>query len=139
MLTDNGEVYSWGNSEVGKLGLGHNIQNQFYPRQIPDLVPISFISAGMAHVAVITQEKYLFTWGSGFYGRLGLGDTNNRFSPEKIKTNMVFKAVACGSYHTVAIEENGYIYIFGRAKHNCSQFDILSPQKIDELKNKSFQ
>ena len=83
-LTDQGDVYTWGDAEVGKLGLGPNTSTQYYPRQIKDFVPIVKITAGMAHMAAISSQGLIYTWGSGFYGRLGHKDTENRYSPKQV-------------------------------------------------------
>ena len=91
----NGEVFSWGDGDYGKLGHG-NSSTQKYPKiiqrlsgkvnyicQLCQLVNCRFlnsmqcfqfvvhISAGHRHSAVVTQEGDLFTWGEGDYGKLG--------------------------------------------------------------------
>ena len=47
--------------------------------------------------------------------------------------------MSCGAYHTVAIEESGYLFIWGKSKANCSKQNILIPTKIVELKNRCFK
>lgn len=74
VLTDQGHVYTWGDSDLGKLGLGQNVSVQYYPRIIKEMPQCKIISAGMAHMAAIDNNGVIFSWGSGFGGRLGHGD-----------------------------------------------------------------
>ena len=141
VLTDHGEIYSWGDGELGKLGHGSNITCQYYPRKIENLLPMKCISAGMQHMAVITSQGKIFTWGGGFFGRLGHTATENCYHPKEIQSvsKKAFVVVSCGSYHTVAIEDTGFVFIWGRAKMNCQFQDSNEPQKIMDLENRKFK
>lgn len=37
VLTDQGHIYTWGDSDLGKLGLGQNVSVQYYPRIIKEM------------------------------------------------------------------------------------------------------
>ena len=55
-------------------------------------------------VAVVTGEVY--SWGSGFYGRLGHGNLRDRFSPLMIGAPLRGQAVtyiACHEFHSAAV------------------------------------
>ena len=54
-------------------------------------------------------------------GRLGHGDQENQYLPKIIIIQSLFKNIACGNQHTVAIDENGYLYIWGSESRNCSK------------------
>ena len=41
-------------------------------------------NAGDAHSAVVSDGGMLFTWGTGTFGRLGLGDERDRNVPEQV-------------------------------------------------------
>jgi Regulator of chromosome condensation (RCC1) repeat len=42
------------------------------------------IAAGAEHTAAVTEDGELYGWGWGRYGNLGLGDRNDRLTPEKV-------------------------------------------------------
>uniref|UniRef100_A0A8D0EWK4 Uncharacterized protein n=1 Tax=Strix occidentalis caurina TaxID=311401 RepID=A0A8D0EWK4_STROC len=79
-LSSEGEVYSWGEAEDGKLGHGNRRQQYIFPCDRPRVIEslrgieVVDIAAGGAHSACITAAGDLFTWGKGRYGRLGHGD-----------------------------------------------------------------
>lgn len=65
-LTADGEVYSWGEGEDGKLGHGNRI-NYDRPKLIEALSGIGVvdIACGSAHSACITSAGHVLTWGKG--------------------------------------------------------------------------
>lgn len=72
-LSVEGEVFSWGDGDYGKLGHG-NSSTQKYPRLIVSGLQgkvVKCISAGYRHSAAVTEDGELYTWGEGDYGRLG--------------------------------------------------------------------
>ena len=73
-LTTKKQVFTWGQGCYGKLGHG-NEDDYFQPKEVSTLTNLRTIdiSAGDAHSAAITQNKRLYIWGNGFYGRLGTG------------------------------------------------------------------
>ena len=42
-------------------------------------------AAGFGHVAALTNQGTLFTWGFNVYGQLGHGDFETRYSPEVVQ------------------------------------------------------
>ncbi|GIY42322.1 e3 ubiquitin-protein ligase HERC2 [Caerostris extrusa] len=74
-LTVDGKVFSWGEGDDGKLGLGNRMSYD-RPRLILALKSkrIRDIACGSAHSAAISSSGELYTWGLGDYGRLGHGD-----------------------------------------------------------------
>uniref|UniRef100_A0A8D3E8Y1 Uncharacterized protein n=1 Tax=Scophthalmus maximus TaxID=52904 RepID=A0A8D3E8Y1_SCOMX len=84
-LSSEGEVYSWGEAEDGKLGHGNR-------RSTPNSlrgVEVVDIAAGGAHSACITASGELFTWGKGRYGRLGHGDSEDQLKPKLVSRRLV--------------------------------------------------
>uniref|UniRef100_A0A452J6J1 Uncharacterized protein n=1 Tax=Gopherus agassizii TaxID=38772 RepID=A0A452J6J1_9SAUR len=82
-LSSEGEVYSWGEAEDGKLGHGNRSPCD-RPRVIESLrgIEVVDIAAGGAHSACITAAGDLYTWGKGRYGRLGHGDSEDQLKPK---------------------------------------------------------
>ncbi|KAK8730690.1 hypothetical protein OTU49_007871 [Cherax quadricarinatus] len=72
-LTSDGDLYSWGQNNMGQLGLGHKEGPQKEPALVKSLVgsPLVLITAGGHHSAALTHGGFLLTWGSNKYGQLG--------------------------------------------------------------------
>ncbi|XP_048738015.2 probable E3 ubiquitin-protein ligase HERC1 isoform X3 [Ostrea edulis] len=115
-LTSNGEVYSWGDGDYGKLGHGtHSTQ------KCPKLVKgplfgkvVKCVSAGYRHSAAVTEDGELYTWGDGEFGRLGHDYASSKNFPTKVQAIESVGLVACGGSHTLAVSLDGKtIWSFG--------------------------
>jgi alpha-tubulin suppressor-like RCC1 family protein len=110
-LTDRGFVYTWGNGDFGKLGLG-DTSIRFVPYKVDDLkasregrpARVVSVSAGAQHSAAVTDEGVLFMWGCGTDGRLGQGNENHFRIPAVVEAlqdaGERVTTVSCGSHHT---------------------------------------
>ncbi|QCE03203.1 hypothetical protein DEO72_LG8g1225 [Vigna unguiculata] len=122
------DVYIWGkvlSNGVSPEGIG--TQN---PSQIDVLIPkplesnvildVCRIATGAHHIAVVTKQGNVFTWGKDSGGRLGHGIDKDFVSPRQVKflegTDFVF--VACGEYHTGVISKCYELYTWGDGEHN---------------------
>uniref|UniRef100_A0A8C0UBJ9 Uncharacterized protein n=1 Tax=Cyanistes caeruleus TaxID=156563 RepID=A0A8C0UBJ9_CYACU len=83
-LSFEGEVYSWGEAEDGKLGHGNRRQVTLENVSLRGIEVVD-IAAGGAHSACITAAGDLFTWGKGRYGRLGHGDSEDQLKPKLVR------------------------------------------------------
>ena len=45
------------------------------------------VSLGFEHSGCVTESGHVYTWGNNYYGRLGLGDENNRYSPTLVRSD----------------------------------------------------
>ncbi|XP_037609796.1 probable E3 ubiquitin-protein ligase HERC1 isoform X7 [Sebastes umbrosus] len=115
-ITVEGEVFSWGDGEYGKLGHG-NSATQKYPKIIQGPLfgkVVVCVSAGYRHSAAVTNDGELYTWGEGDFGRLGHSDSQSRNVPTLVKDISGVGQVACGSSHTVAVAQDGRtVWSFG--------------------------
>lgn len=135
-LTSTGVVFTIGSSKHGQLGNPQTdgesvcivegiLKNEF----------VTEISSGSSHVAVLTMNGKVFTWGKGADGQLGLGDYDNRSSPTLVEAleGRHVQSIACGSNFSAAICLHKGISMkdqpicsgckmafgFTRKKHNC--------------------
>eukprot|EP00066_Takifugu_rubripes_P013620 XP_011602886.1 PREDICTED: probable E3 ubiquitin-protein ligase HERC1 isoform X2 [Takifugu rubripes] len=115
-ITVDGEVFSWGDGEYGKLGHG-NSATQKYPKIIQGPLFSKIVvsaSAGYRHSAAVTKDGELYTWGEGDFGRLGHSDSQSRNMPTLVKDISGVGQVACGSSHTIAVAQDGRtVWSFG--------------------------
>ena len=58
---------------------------------------VKMIAAGAEHTAAVTEDGDLYGWGWGRYGNLGLGDRNDRLTPEKVTSIKVQLLLFCSS------------------------------------------
>ncbi|XP_068434962.1 probable E3 ubiquitin-protein ligase HERC1 isoform X7 [Clinocottus analis] len=115
-FTTEGEVFSWGDGDYGKLGHG-NSSTQKYPKLIMGPLQgkvVVCVSAGYRHSAAVSEDGELYTWGEGDFGRLGHGDSNSRNIPTLVKDISNVGEVSCGSSHTIALSKDGRtVWSFG--------------------------
>ncbi|XP_061742965.1 probable E3 ubiquitin-protein ligase HERC1 isoform X4 [Nerophis ophidion] len=115
-FTTEGEVFSWGDGDYGKLGHG-NSSTQKYPKLIQGPLQgkvVVCVAAGYRHSAAVSEEGELYTWGEGDFGRLGHGDSNSRNIPTLVKDISNVGEVSCGSSHTIALSKDGRtVWSFG--------------------------
>ncbi|XP_057573681.1 X-linked retinitis pigmentosa GTPase regulator isoform X2 [Hippopotamus amphibius kiboko] len=140
-LTEDGELFMWGDNSEGQIGL-QNITNICVPHRVTIGKPISWISCGYYHSAFVTTEGELYTFGESEYGKLGLPQkllSNHKVPqlvpgiPEKVIQ------VVCGGGHTVALTENA-VYTFGLGQFGqlglgTSIFEASEPKVIENIKD----
>ncbi|XP_068921786.1 X-linked retinitis pigmentosa GTPase regulator isoform X5 [Petaurus breviceps papuanus] len=120
-LTAEGELYTFGEPENGKLGLS---PEQLKNHRIPQLVlgipgKVNQVACGGGHTVALTEEE-VYTFGLGQFGQLGLGTFIFETSePKVIKhlQNQKIHYVACGENHTALISDTGHMYTFGDGRH----------------------
>lgn len=86
-ILDNGTIKTWGYNSNGELGLG-DTQNRLYPIEISvsKLSSVKNIWSSWYNAVLAEQENGdIKAWGKNSYGKLGVGDTQNRTEPTKIK------------------------------------------------------
>ncbi|XP_022104478.1 X-linked retinitis pigmentosa GTPase regulator-like, partial [Acanthaster planci] len=106
-VTDNGDVYTWGDGSSGQLGHGPSILGLKIPQKIMKLSRRNCrdVECGESHTAVITDSGSLYMCGDGRHGKLCQGDESfsNLFHPAKVKRFKGFyvEQVSCGGCQTI--------------------------------------
>lgn len=74
VVTDEGQVFSWGQGKFGQLGSGEN-KDKFKPEEITFRVSnrIIKVDAGLEHAAFLDVTGRIFVCGSNEKGQLGYG------------------------------------------------------------------
>ena len=123
-LSTQGDIYTWGESFLGQLGLGVAGVgvNQTTPKKVTKpsgVTKFTVIDGGTRHSLALTDTGDIYSWGNNVYGQLGLGDSGyntERTSPQLVtKPSAVnkFNAIAAGAGFSMALTDTGDIYSWG--------------------------
>jgi alpha-tubulin suppressor-like RCC1 family protein len=112
-LDSNEHVWSFGNSDFGRLGLGEGVGHRFTPTRIESLSNIKSISAGLHFGIVLDHSGSVWSFGSNRKGQLGLGDNIIRKSPCKIEGVPPIVQVSSGFQHSLILDSHGGVLSFG--------------------------
>lgn len=124
LSTEDGIVYSMGDSEFGKLGNGYEPQvipqSNYYPfirKPFMLMDKAVDIAVGKNHSVIVTDEGNVHTFGCGKYGQLGHGSVRNENRPrvidDFITRDIKVIAASCGDHHTLCLTSTGLVYGFG--------------------------
>jgi uncharacterized repeat protein (TIGR02543 family) len=123
-LTENGQVYLWGNNQFGQLGDGstsnrsspHNITNSFNLSANDKIIQVSL---GYNHSSVLSQDGKVYIWGRNNQGQLGIDSDTNMLIPQNITNSFNLTEddkviqISMGSAHSSALTQNGKVFTWG--------------------------
>jgi hypothetical protein len=104
-LTQEGAVYTWGCGKDGKLGHS-GTEAEWLPRRVSSLLSVQVIQAscGRDYTSCTTDVGWLFSWGKGQDGKLGIGSEEDTLRPTHVtRLQGQVQQVACGRHHSLAI------------------------------------
>lgn len=122
-VKSDGSLWVWGANDGGQLANGelHTFKGSAVPRKVLD--NIASVSCGGNHIAAVTTDGSLWTWGNNETGQLGNGyagtNTLNDGSSVQLMPAMVTKNVAftiCGHLNTFIIKTDGSVWGCGRSQ-----------------------
>ena len=155
-LSEEGNIYLFGKTKGGALGSGGKTftTNLTLPTlfEFQDL-KFKHVSCGKNHVAAVTTDGRVVTWGNPDNGKLGHGEkiVGKGYKPKNYadRSEVDFaagdledkkvKSVECGFNITVALTEDGDVYSWGSGKEGAIGHgdweNSFTPKKIEGLKN----
>ena len=145
-LTNKGKTLSYGGGSKGQLGL-ETLENVFdEPKIIEALdgIKVMQISSGGWHSLALSEFGDIYAWGWNESSQLGLkiSKTNVIAVPTLIDAKDInFITISCGSRHSMAISEDGKLYVWGWNKWgqlgmNPDEVTFLEQPTLLELKKK---
>ena len=122
-LTQSGMLLTCGRSDTGALGHGTTTAC-LRPKLVEKLLSqeVKFISVGEHHMACITDDARVYTWGANDFGQLGhpRASVPSSLVPRQVDLPDVPhpRSVFCGPNATVILMEGGRLLAAGSNAHN---------------------
>ncbi|GBG32914.1 RCC1 domain-containing protein 1 [Hondaea fermentalgiana] len=94
------------------------------------------LSCGGKHNLAVAEDGAVYSWGRGEFGRLGHQDQQHRIFPLQILGfEGRIRSVSGGGYHSMAVSEEGEIYVWGCNEHGrlgvgTSQLYLTEPTML---------
>ncbi len=113
-LFRDGNLWIWGSGVFGRLGINDELTRYTPVTTFTGGTNWKQISAGYNHTVAIKTDGTLWTWGNGFYGRLGTNDVTDRSTPvTTFAGGTNWKQVSAGYNNTAAIKTDGTLWTWG--------------------------
>lgn len=124
-----GDVYMWGevwsdgilpDGSVSPLPIRTDVLTP-RPLESDVVLDVHQIACGVRHVALVTRQGEVFSWGEESGGRLGHGIDKDCCRPSLVEFLAIngVDFVACGEYHTCAVSQSGDLFTWGDGTHNA--------------------
>lgn len=135
VLTDAGEVFTWGCNREGQLGYGtSNSASNYTPRAVEYLKGkiFSSVSAAKYHTVVLGLEGEVFTWGYKMVmpRRVLIARNTRKGGNVPLKFHQAERlhvvAIAAGTTHSTALSEDGLIFYWVSADPHLRCQQLLS-------------
>ena len=118
-IGNDGNLYTWGMNSNGQLGIGNTLSPYFTPQKVTFPTGVTgwtdVVSGGL-HSLAIGNDGNLYTWGFNANGQLGIGNTTDQTSPQKVTfpTGVTGWTIVAGGFsHSLAIGNDGNLYNWG--------------------------
>ncbi|MEU8470594.1 CAP domain-containing protein [Streptomyces sp. NPDC029006] len=107
-------VMAWGDNARGQLGDGTTI-SRTRSVQAVGITDVIAVDGGYFHTLALKQDGSLWAWGSNGAGQLGDHTLKDRTTPVQVAAPSYssFKAIAAGGAHSLALEQNGWVWTWG--------------------------
>ncbi|CAH1230080.1 RPGR [Branchiostoma lanceolatum] len=122
VVTDDGNLYTFGETEYGKLGLNNSdLDSSDTPQKVTGIKEkVKFVACGGGHTTAIAESGAVYTFGNGASGQLGHGNSLLESpTPHRVERfrDADCKHASCGENFTAVITGKGHLYTFGDGRH----------------------
>ena len=119
-LKSDGTVWVWGHNTDGEIGDGTKT-HRYSAVEVKNsdgsaLSGIKAVSASQNHSLALKEDGTVLAWGNNEYGELGNGTSGfytGSPTPVQVENLNGIKAVAAGSYYSLALKEDGTVLAWG--------------------------
>ena len=136
----------------GRLGQGAADKNhKWAPVMVLDtdqtaggtlLTNIKRISAGGSHTCALKKSNQVLCWGNGDRGRLGVGDTTDYETPQRVhdvgSNGTTFltgvEQVTTGHNHTCALKTDETLFCWGDGRIGALGYDVAADPLVDQTR-----
>ncbi|MCL2873716.1 MAG: stalk domain-containing protein [Defluviitaleaceae bacterium] len=134
-ITNDGELWAWGNNQWGQLGDG-TMTSRLNPVKIMDNV-VTVSTSSMYALAVRTDGS-LWAWGSNIFGQFGNGIRTGieQSTPVRIMEDVI--SVSSGTDHVLAIRSDGSLWAWGLNSFGQLGNGTSNPSDADIRNNPGF-
>ena len=112
-LKNDNSLWAWGSNGYGQLGVDTTFGTDT-PQSV--LSDVKSVAAGYGHSLALTQGGMVYAWGWNNNGQVGSGTGGWGVLPTAISgfpAGHSVVAVAAGTYHSLAVLDNGAVYAWG--------------------------
>ncbi|XP_076242589.1 RCC1 and BTB domain-containing protein 1-like isoform X2 [Calliopsis andreniformis] len=132
LVTNNGEVYTNKNQQVGRSNVPLNAFNiSLRKLERPDDIFIEKIACGYSHTLALSNLGGLYVWGSNTYEELGLNTSNFGCPPTELKLKEMGQvldiAASYKSNISIAMGVCRKVFIWGRCQGTAFKSPFLTP------------
>lgn len=148
VVTDEGDVFSWGRGDSGRLGLGAT-ETKLVPTKVPleSSYSVDDVHCGADCSFILTKQKTVLACGNNKANKLGLwnhvkdGEAHNLLAISSPPLcNEQINMIQTGTSHTAFLTDDGVLYTVGSNTFNQLGYqredDSLMPQKVLALEDK---
>ncbi len=135
-LSNAGDVYVWGATQLGTTGL----DMKDIPQEIRD-AKIEYVAAGIDHAVAIDENGKVYCWGYGKLGQFGYFDPgenpNILVEPDELLNGTIdvanIKKVTCGYQCSAILMNDGSFYLWGNKNVYQNIENFTSLEKIQDI------
>ena len=113
-ILDNNDLYCWGQSWMGRLGIGSDANGEYPTPQYVDSGVIA-VSTGNEHSCALYENQIVKCWGSNSQGQLGTGSLINEYIPALINLSSNIPLISLESAYNLncVVSEENIPYCWG--------------------------
>ncbi|XP_065057220.1 uncharacterized protein LOC135685268 isoform X1 [Rhopilema esculentum] len=120
-----------GRSRRSCFDLGKWVKVEIEERYILRRSQVKDVACGARHTMYLTERGLVYASGANNRGQLGLGSKVETSVPQQVtKLPNLVKSIACGSFHSLCLSEEGDVYNWGYGPGCGSGDDLLYPSLV---------
>lgn len=111
-VTDRGEVWCWGDNDVGQVGTGTPSLAERVPVRVPGVEAAVQVGIGVGHSCARTRDGEVWCWGDNTSGQLGDGSFTSSLVPVRVDTPPV-TLIEGSCQNMLAVRDDGAVIAWG--------------------------